>query len=83
MIRTVVMNTLWAMYDRAAEQFRKAPNGDHYFESLQATMVAIQHATRVGDALLEEIITGVPPRYFVRALCLNREQQKHLTRWDD
>lgn len=81
--RTVVTNTLLAMFDRAAEAFRKAPNGDHFFETLQATMLALQHASRVGDALLAEIVGDTQPRYYVRALCLHREQQKHLTRWDD
>ena len=82
MVRTVVTKTLLAMFDRAAEQFRKAPDGDHFFETLQATMMALQHASRLGDALLAEIVTDVTPRYYVRALCMHREQQKHLTRWD-
>lgn len=82
-VRFVVTATLLSMFDRAAEAFRKAPNGDHYFETLQATMTALQHAARLTDEALAEVIEGVPPRYFVRALCLHREQEKHLGRWED
>lgn len=81
-VRKVVTATLLSMFDRAAEAFRKAPDGDHFFETLQATMIALQHAARLSDEDLAEIIDDVPPRYFVRALCLHREQQKHLGRWD-
>lgn len=81
-VREVVMNTLRAMFDRAVEHFRKEPNGDHYFETLQATMVALQYATRLSDVSLDEIVHNVPPRYYVRALCMHREQQKHIGRWE-
>lgn len=81
-IRRVVMHTLRATFDRAAEEFRKAPDGDHFYQTLQATMVALQHATRLTDDALAEIVASVQPRYYVRALCIHCEQQKHIGRWD-
>lgn len=82
MTRTVVMNTLRSVFDRAAEQFRAGPDADHYFETLHAAMVALQYATRVGDALLAQILADTQPRYYVRDLCIHREQQRHEGRWD-
>lgn len=82
-VRTVVMHTLRAFFDRAVESFREAPDGDHFFETLQATVVALQYATRITDELLAEIVAGVEPRYYVRALCLHKEQQKHIGRWEE
>lgn len=82
MVRSVVMSTLRATFDRAVVSFRADPAGDHYFESLQAATTALQYATRVTDEALAEIVRDVPPRYYVRALCMHKEQKKHEGRWD-
>jgi hypothetical protein len=80
-VRPVVTQTLRLFFDRAAENFRKEPAGDHYFDTLQSTMIAMQYAAALTDEALGKIVENAEPRYFVRDLCLHREQEKHLGRW--
>lgn len=74
-VRKVVIATLLAAFDRAALQFRKQRNDDHY-EALHNIMLALRYGDKQTDADLATIIDNSQPRYFVRVLRLHEEAQK-------
>lgn len=73
MVRTVVMATLKAAFDRAVEKFRNDPDGDHFIDTLEAIVTAMHYAAIQTDRKLAAIIGDTPPRDYVKVLRMHEE----------